>query len=137
MLTRKNRLHAHTSIQNRVNCLLTPSVRLLLQGQNADTLGLTGKERFTIDISNATPGGNVTVRVEGGAISEFTTKLRINTETELNYYRVRACMRGRRRGLVVSFWSCLYSFVFLRLFLWDFSRCFAKCVSSLLLIFAR
>jgi len=57
------------------------------KGQDADSLGLTGKEKFSIDISSARPGQNVTVKVEGGKINEFSAVLRIDTETELNYYR--------------------------------------------------
>jgi len=55
-------------------------------GQDADSLGLTGKERFSIDISGCKPGQDVVVKVEGGKINEFTTTLRFDTETELSYY---------------------------------------------------
>ena len=58
------------------------------EGQDADSLGLTGKEKFSIDISSAKPGDDVTVRVEGGKVENFTAKLRFDTETEFNYYRV-------------------------------------------------
>jgi len=57
------------------------------EGQDADKLGLTGRERFSIDITNAKPGVDVVVKVEGGSITEFATILRFDTETELNYYR--------------------------------------------------
>jgi len=57
------------------------------EGQDADSLGLTGKEKFTIDITSAKPGQDVVVKVVGGKISEFTTKLRIDTETEMTYYK--------------------------------------------------
>jgi len=56
-------------------------------GQDADSLGLTGKERFSLDIRGAKPQQDVIVRVEGGSISEFTATLRFDTETELNYYK--------------------------------------------------
>jgi len=57
------------------------------EGQDADSLGLTGKESFTIDISSSKPGGDVVVHVQGGKIDQFTTKLRIDTETEMTYYK--------------------------------------------------
>jgi len=56
-------------------------------GQDADSLGFTGREQFSIDISNVKPGQDVVVKVEGGKISEFTTTLRFDTETELTYYK--------------------------------------------------
>lgn len=39
-------------------------------------------------MTDAKPGQDVVVKVEGGKISEFTTTLRFDTETELNYYKV-------------------------------------------------
>jgi len=56
-------------------------------GENADTIGLTGTEKFSIDITNAKPGQDVTVKVEGGKVTSFNTTLRFDTETELNYFR--------------------------------------------------
>jgi aconitate hydratase len=60
-------------------------------GQNAESLGLTGKERITIQgISGTlTPRQDVTVDVEGpdGAKSSFTTTMRIDTPVEISYYR--------------------------------------------------
>jgi aconitase A len=62
-------------------------------GQNADTLGLTGKERYSFDLGPADqirPGQEVTVKVEGGGkISEFKTTLRFDTESEILYYKVQ------------------------------------------------
>lgn len=57
------------------------------EGENADTLGLTGKENFSIDISGAKPGQDVVVNVEGGKVKQFTVKLRIDTDTEMTYYK--------------------------------------------------
>src|SRR5689334_7607761 len=57
-------------------------------GQDSESLGLTGKETFSLDISAAKPGQDVVVKVEGGSIDQFTVTLRFDTETELNYYRV-------------------------------------------------
>jgi len=55
-------------------------------GQDADSLGLTGKEKFSLDVTTAKPGQDVVVKVEGGKVNEFTATLRFDTETELNYY---------------------------------------------------
>jgi len=57
------------------------------KGESADSLGLSGKERFSIDITDAKPGQEVTVKVEDGRISEFKVNLRINTESEMIYYK--------------------------------------------------
>jgi len=56
-------------------------------GENADTLGLTGKEKFSLDVTGAKPGQEVTVQVEGGKVTSFKTTLRFDTETELNYFK--------------------------------------------------
>jgi aconitate hydratase len=58
-------------------------------GQDADSLGLTGKEQFSIDVTGAKPQQDVVVHVTGGKVSEFVATLRFDTETELNYFRVR------------------------------------------------
>lgn len=58
-----------------------------LPAQDADILGLTGKERFSISIDNLQPGIQVTVKVEGNEkIQEFQTNLRIDTESEVTYF---------------------------------------------------
>jgi len=56
-------------------------------GDDAEKLGLTGREKFSVDITDAKPGQDVVVRVEGGSIKEFVVTLRFDTETELNYYK--------------------------------------------------
>jgi aconitate hydratase len=60
-------------------------------GQNAESLGLTGKERIAIQgISGTlTPRQDVTVNVErpDGAKSSFATTMRIDTPVEISYYR--------------------------------------------------
>lgn len=60
-------------------------------GESADSLGLTGNEKFSIDLGDdIRPRQDVVVKVEGGAISEFVTTLRIDTDSEVTYYKVRA-----------------------------------------------
>ncbi|KAJ4851234.1 Acyl CoA oxidase [Turnera subulata] len=57
-------------------------------GQDADTLGLTGHERYTIDlpanISEIRPGQDVTVSTDNG--KSFTCTVRFDTEVELAYF---------------------------------------------------
>lgn len=59
-------------------------------GQNADLLGLTGKESFTISITNELqPRQTVVVNVtkEDGSEVHFETTCRIDTPVEVDYYR--------------------------------------------------
>lgn len=62
-----------------------------LPGQNADSLGLTGKEQFSIDlgpIDNVRPQSQVTVKVAGNPkVQEFKTLLRFDTDSEVTYYK--------------------------------------------------
>lgn len=57
------------------------------EGQNADSLGITGKERFTIKFS----GDNIKVKQEIEVVTDsgitFKTTSRIDTEIEIEYYR--------------------------------------------------
>ncbi|KAM3395365.1 aconitate hydratase, cytoplasmic [Capsicum galapagoense] len=57
-------------------------------GEDADTLGLTGHERYTIDlpenISEIRPGQDVTVQTDTG--KSFTCTVRFDTEVELAYF---------------------------------------------------
>ncbi|KAK6154428.1 hypothetical protein DH2020_008676 [Rehmannia glutinosa] len=57
-------------------------------GEDADTLGLTGHERYTIDLptkaSDIRPGQDVTVTTDNG--KSFTCTLRFDTEVELAYF---------------------------------------------------
>merc|ERR1712169_175382 len=55
-------------------------------GENADSLGLTGKETFSISLGeDIKPGMDVTIKVENGSIEEFTAKLRVDTACEVDY----------------------------------------------------
>lgn len=75
---------------HRSNLVLMGVIPLeFVKGQDADSLGLTGKEEFSLDITGAAPRSTVTIKVTGGAISEFQAVLRFDTETELTYFRVR------------------------------------------------
>ncbi|HEV8263410.1 MAG TPA: aconitate hydratase AcnA [Gemmatimonadales bacterium] len=57
-------------------------------GQGAESLGLTGKERY--DISPLTEGAKdlaVRATADGGKVTEFRTTVRIDTPQEMQYYR--------------------------------------------------
>ncbi|KAG6546247.1 hypothetical protein Mapa_012286 [Marchantia paleacea] len=58
------------------------------KGEDADTLGLTGYERFTIDlptdVKQIKPGQDVVVKTDSG--KEFTCTLRFDTAVELTYF---------------------------------------------------
>lgn len=56
------------------------------EGENADTLGLTGKEQYTIDLpAELKTGMAITVKTNNG--KAFETKLRFDTPVEVVYYR--------------------------------------------------
>ncbi|MCH6472484.1 aconitate hydratase [Sinomonas terrae] len=59
-------------------------------GESATTLGLTGEELYTVTslAGDRSVPKEVTVRAEnGGAVTEFTTLVRIDTPAEATYYR--------------------------------------------------
>jgi len=59
-----------------------------LPGQNADSLKLSGKETYTIDLpQDISTGQLLDIRVCGGEISSFQAKVRFDTEVELTYFR--------------------------------------------------
>merc|ERR1719420_1893397 len=56
------------------------------EGQTATSLGLTGKEKFDIDIPESlTPGMKITVSTDTG--KQFTVVSRFDTDLELTYYK--------------------------------------------------
>jgi aconitate hydratase len=56
-----------------------------LDGQNADTLGLTGHERYSIEPIRE-PGQRLQVKVTGETDREFTVQARIDSVIEMSYY---------------------------------------------------
>lgn len=58
-----------------------------LAGQDADKLGLTGKEQFSIDLTSAPlqVGGTIDVHVSNG--SKFQVKSRLDTPIEISYFK--------------------------------------------------
>jgi len=60
------------------------------EGENADSLGLSGKEQFEFDlgpVDSIRPGQEVIVKVQGGTIDLLTTTLKFNTVTEIMYWK--------------------------------------------------
>lgn len=57
------------------------------EGENADSLGLTGKETFDIPLNggNIEVGGDVVVTASSG--KKFTVKARIDTDVEVEYFK--------------------------------------------------
>jgi aconitate hydratase len=72
-----------------------------LEGESADTLGLTGKERFTIELPT-TMGVNDEIRVlvEGGSIESFKVKTRVDTAIEVEYLRHGGILQYVLRSLL-------------------------------------
>lgn len=57
-----------------------------LPGQSAESLGLTGLEKFNIILpSNCQPGQNITVTTDQG--KQFEVIVRFDTEVDLTYYQ--------------------------------------------------
>ena len=70
------------------------------EGQNAESLGLTGEETFTITGVTALNDGSTprTVKVQAGD-TEFDAVVRIDTPGEANYYRNGGIMHYVLRNL--------------------------------------
>ena len=60
-----------------------------VDGENAQSLGLTGKETFSFSLQDLKPGKTLTVSVldSAGIARSFDTKVRIDTPKELAYYQ--------------------------------------------------
>ncbi|HTH14083.1 MAG TPA: aconitate hydratase AcnA [Spirochaetia bacterium] len=68
---------------------------VFLEGQNAQSLGLTGRETFPIPgLDRLTPGQQVTVEAtdEKGATRSFQARVRLDTEFDVHYYRHRGIL---------------------------------------------
>jgi aconitate hydratase len=73
-------------------------------GQNADALGLTGKELFTIEGlgDELSPRSEVTIQVEreDGTVMSFNAIVRMDTPIEVNYYRNGGILHTVLRSLI-------------------------------------
>eukprot|EP00918_Siedleckia_nematoides_P007330 GHVU01015955.1.p1 GENE.GHVU01015955.1~~GHVU01015955.1.p1 ORF type:complete len:292 (-),score=47.20 GHVU01015955.1:463-1338(-) len=77
------------------------------EGDSADSLGLTGKERFSISLNKGitNPGQVVSVQIDNG--KSFHVKSRIDTEAEMMYYRHGGILPFVLRKLVAAKKDCL------------------------------
>jgi aconitate hydratase len=74
-----------------------------VEGQNVESLGLTGEEVFEIEgLSNITPKAVVNVRAKkaDGSVVEFKAIALLNTDVEVNYYRNGGILHTVLRNLV-------------------------------------
>lgn len=74
------------------------------EGQNAQSLGLTGKETFEIVGLNrgAAKVVKVLARSDAGQTTEFEARLRIDTPKELDYYQHGGILQYVLRQLAVA-----------------------------------
>lgn len=71
------------------------------EGETADSLGLTGKEQFTIDLpADIKTGQEIPIKTNTGAT--FTAKLRFDTPVEIEYFRHGGILPYVLRRLVKS-----------------------------------
>uniref|UniRef100_A0A1I7ZEU1 Cytoplasmic aconitate hydratase n=1 Tax=Steinernema glaseri TaxID=37863 RepID=A0A1I7ZEU1_9BILA len=72
-----------------------------VEGQSADSLGLSGKEQFTIELpEDLKPGAILPVKVSNG--TEFKALCRFDTEVELTYYRHGGILQYMIRKLIAN-----------------------------------
>src|SRR5215216_2280525 len=74
-----------------------------MEGQNVESLGLTGEEVFDIDgLNDVSPKAVVTVRAKktDGSVVEFKAIVLLNTDVEVNYYRNGGILHTVLRNLV-------------------------------------
>jgi aconitate hydratase len=56
-------------------------------GQSSESLGLTGKEQFSIELDPERVSVNQIVTVKTNTGKSFQAKLRLDTDVELEYYK--------------------------------------------------
>ena len=74
-----------------------------MEGQNVESLGLTGEEVFDIEgLNDVSPKSVVTVKARkaDGTVVEFKTIVLLNTDVEVNYYRNGGILHTVLRNLV-------------------------------------
>lgn len=57
------------------------------KGENADSLGLKGTERFDIDLRNGNLKVNEWIKVKTDNGKEFEAKVRLDTDVEIEYFK--------------------------------------------------
>ncbi len=93
------RIHRSNLVQMGVLPLEFPT------GETADSLGLTGRENFDIaGVSTVTPGATLTVvaRAEDGSERRFEARARIDTPTELHYFREGGILPAVLRKMITA-----------------------------------
>lgn len=74
-----------------------------LEGDNSESLKLTGRETFTINIGEKLyPRQKATVHVQGGVIDKFQVEVRFDTEVEIEYYKHGGILHYMLRQLLVK-----------------------------------
>ncbi|MCT1905105.1 aconitate hydratase AcnA [Oceanobacillus sojae] len=66
------------------------------KGQNAESLGLTGKETFAVDVDESVKPGDlvdVTATDEAGKVTSFKAVARFDSDVEIDYYRHGGILR--------------------------------------------
>jgi aconitate hydratase len=58
-----------------------------LPGENADSLGLTGKEQFNISLNNGNLNVNDEIVVTTNEGKSFKVKSRLDTDIEIEYFK--------------------------------------------------
>ena len=61
-----------------------------VDGQNAESLGLTGKEEISVNIAEGVKPRDiltVTAKAEDGTVKQFQALARFDSEVEVDYYR--------------------------------------------------
>lgn len=71
-----------------------------LQGQNADSLGLTGHETFNIDLKNGNLKVNEVLTITTNTGKSFQVKTRLDTDVEIAYFQNGGILQYVLRKLV-------------------------------------
>lgn len=58
-----------------------------LKGESADTLGLTGREQFNINLNNGKLNVNDEIEVTTNEGKTFKVKSRLDTDIEIEYFK--------------------------------------------------
>ena len=72
-------------VSNEVGMGIVPCE--FIKGSNADSLGLTGQERFSIDLNGGDLQVNQLLRVRTDSGKQFDVRCRLDTEPEVAYFR--------------------------------------------------
>jgi len=73
-----------------------------LEGQNAESLGLTGKERFNLNLNQGNLEVNQLLAVTTDCGKSFQVKVRLDTPVEVEYFKNGGILQYVLRKLVDS-----------------------------------